>query len=408
MNTQTHVIVGAGQTGSHAAMAMREAGFSGRIVLVGDERHLPYDRPPLSKAFITADTPPEASLFFAAPRYDAADIELVLGRRVGAVDPNAARVEFEDGTRIPYDRLVLATGSRARRLTLPGAEHVLTIRSLDDALAVRAALGPGSKVVCIGAGVIGLEMGASARARGCDVTILEAGSTLMGRSLHRDMADAILALHRRHGIDIRFNVAIAAIEPDRVVCADGTAFAADLIIAGIGVERNTELAVAAGLAVGPGIHVDARGRTAREAIYAAGEVASYFVPRLGRRLNQESWRHAQEHGAFVGRVLAGQTGEYDEVPWFWSDQHGVNIQVAGTIEDHVTTIERGDRQTGRFSTFYLDAGGHLVGVVGINAARDVAAGLRLIRNRMPVDATVLADDAIPAQKLVSAAVYARA
>jgi 3-phenylpropionate/trans-cinnamate dioxygenase ferredoxin reductase subunit len=408
MSTQTHVIVGAGQAGSHAAMAMRDAGFAGRIVLIGDERHLPYDRPPLSKAFITADVAPEANLFFPAARYEAAGIELMLGRRIAGLDTGKAQVAFEDSSAIGYDKLVLATGSRARRLDLPGADHVRTVRSLDDALAVRALMEPGKKVVCIGAGVIGLETGASASARGCAVTILEAGSGLMGRSLHPDMATTVLALHRQRGVDIRFGMQIAAIEPDRVICADGSVFPADLIVAGIGVERNTELAGKAGLAVGPGIHVDECGRTAIPNIYAAGEVASYFVPRLGRRISQESWRHAQDHGAFVGRATAGQHGQYDEVPWFWSDQHGVNIQVAGTIEGHVRAVHRGDRDTGSFSTFYLDAEDHLVGVVGINAPKDVAAGLRLIRTQRQVDPGVLADSAISAQKLVNAALYARA
>lgn len=403
MNIQTHVIVGAGQAGSHAAIAMREAGFSGRIVLIGEERHLPYDRPPLSKAFITATERPEVSLFFAARRYTEAEIELTLNRRVLALDPNAQRVELDDGSTLAYDKLILATGSRPRRLAVAGGERALAIRTVDDAVAVRSLLCPGRKVVCIGAGVIGLEMAAAARTRGCGVTILEAGSGLMTRSLDRDMAATVLALHRRQGVEAHFGMQVAAIEADRVVCADGSLFPADIVIAGIGVERNTAIAAAAGLATGPGILVDETGETAWEGIFAAGEVASYFVPRLGRHQSQESWRHAQQHGSFVGRSTAGIKAVYDEIPWFWSDQHGVNIQVAGSVQTSTTIVQRGHPATGSASAFHLDVDGRLVAVIGIDAPRDVAAGLRLIRTGLRVDPAVLSDTTLSPQKLVAQA-----
>jgi 3-phenylpropionate/trans-cinnamate dioxygenase ferredoxin reductase subunit len=396
-----HIIVGAGQAGAHAAIAMREAGFAGRIVLVGDEPHHPYERPPLSKEFLTADTETPPALFHAVTRYAERDIELLLGSPVVAIDPAARRVSLQTGESLPYDRLLLTTGSRARHLAIPGGDDLLYLRTLDDARHIRLRLAPGLRLVCIGAGVIGLEIASSARQRGCEVTVLEAAPGAMARMLTPDMADYMVRLHRGHGVTLHFNAAISAIAEKKVICAD-RAIPADSVIAGIGVIRNTELAAAAGIAVDGGITVDEFGRTNLSGIYAAGDVAAFWHPLLHRRLRLESWRHAQNHGIAVGRVMAGVEQPYDDIPWFWSDQHGVNLQVAGLPDQANRTVLRGDETAPSFAAFHLDTENHVVGATGINAPREVRAAQAMIRAGKPVDPAAVADPRVQLQRLVAA------
>ena len=394
------VIVGAGQAGAHAAVAMRSAGMTGRVVLVGAEPHAPYERPPLSKAMLTDDPPPAPGWFFPAARYAELGIEVRTGTAARAIDLAAARVELADGQRLPYDRLLLATGGRARRLGVPGGERALTLPTLDDARALRARLRPGVRVACIGAGVIGLEVAASAHARGCAVTVIEAAVAALGRCTTPAMADWVAALHRRAGVALHFGAAVAAIAPDAVVCADGLRVPADLVVAGIGMVRNTELAAAAGLAVDNGIVVDEFGRASAAGVYAAGDVAAFWQQRLGRRLRLESWRHAQDQGIAVGRTMAGVAAPYDEVPWFWTDQHGHTIQVAGLPADAVRSVLRGAPTDASFCAFHLDAAGRVVAATGVDAPREVRAAMALIRAGAAVDPARLADPAVKPQALV--------
>lgn len=403
MATETTVIVGAGQAGAHAAVAMRAAGLAGPLLLLGAEPHPPYERPPLSKAMLTDEPPPEPGWFYPPSRYAELGITLRTGTVVTAIDLAAARLDLSDGTRLPYARLLLATGGRARRLTVPGAEHALTLRTLDDARRLRARLAPGARVACIGAGVIGLEVAASAHARGCAVTVIEAAPAALGRAMAPEIADWIVGLHRRAGVALHFGATITAIAPDRVCCAGGPEVPADVVVAGIGMVRNTELAAQAGLAVDNGILVDECGRASAAGVFAAGDVAAFRHPRLGRRLRLESWRHAQDHGIAVGRAMAGQAVPYDEVPWFWSDQHGRNIQVAGLPADAATMVLRGTMTDTSFCAFHLDAAGRLVAATGVNAPRDVRAAMALIRAGGVVDAARLADPAIRLQALAQRA-----
>jgi 3-phenylpropionate/trans-cinnamate dioxygenase ferredoxin reductase subunit len=398
--TGTTVIVGAGQAGAHAAVAARQAGLAGRVVLVGAEAHAPYERPPLSKAALTDDPEPEPGWFYPAARYDELAIERRFGSAAVALDARAARVKLGDGTTLPYDRLLLATGGRARTLAIEGAARVLTLRTLDDARTLRPRLRPGARVVCIGAGVIGLEVAASARTRGCTVTVLEAAATALGRCTTPEMAAWIVDLHRAAGITLHFGAAVAAVEPDGVVCADGLRIAADVVIAGIGMARNTDLAAAAGIAVDNGIVVDELGRTSAAGVFAAGDVAAFHHPRYGRLLRLESWRHAQDHGVAVGRVMAGGTALYDEVPWFWTDQHGRTIQVAGLAAEATRTVLRGAMTEASFCAFHLDDAGRVVAATGVNAAREVRVAMALIRAGVPADAAKLADPAVKVQALL--------
>lgn len=244
-----------------------------------------------------------------------------------------------------------------------------------------------------GAGVIGLEIASSARARGCAVTVIEAGPAVMGRSLPPEMASWLAQRHRDAGVSLRLGAGVVAIGAGGVTCNDGETIAADSIIAGIGMARNVDLAEAAGLDLDDGIAVDEFGRTSAPDVYAAGDVAAFWVPRLARRLRLESWKHAQDHGIAVGRSMAGMMTPYDEVPWFWTDQLGVTLHVAGLPAGAGRTVLRGDMAESRFSAWSLDAGGRVLAVAGVNVPRDVRAGQALIRQARPVDRAVLADPA---------------
>jgi 3-phenylpropionate/trans-cinnamate dioxygenase ferredoxin reductase subunit len=274
------VIVGAGQAGAYAAVALRSGGFTGRILLLGDEAERPHERPPFSKAVLTAEAEPPVSHFHPDAHDAEHGIETRLGTRVKRIDPGTRIVHLADGGHIPYGSLLLATGGRARSLRVPGAERVLSLRTLDDARLLRGRLRTGTTVVCVGAGVIGLEVASSARTRGCRVTVIEAGPSAMGRSLPPVIADWLTDLHRLAGVDIRFGTGVTAVTSEGVTCEDGAIVPADAVVAGIGMERNTDLATDAGLLVEDGIAVDEFGRTSVPGIWAAGDVTG-TAARLG-------------------------------------------------------------------------------------------------------------------------------
>jgi 3-phenylpropionate/trans-cinnamate dioxygenase ferredoxin reductase component len=401
----THVIIGAGQAGGWAAIAMRQAGFTGRILLVGEESWRPYERPPLSKAVLMADPEPPVLFFHDEGKYAEQGIELVLGTPAEEVDATAHRVRLRDGRMLAYDRLLLTTGGRARRLAIPGGERALLLRTLEDARAVRARLAVAPRVVCIGAGVIGLEIASSARARGCAVTVLEAAPVAMGRCVSPEGARFVEALHRAAGVDLRTGVTIEAIEhqPDgteQVICRGGDRFVADCVIAGIGMERNLELARTAGLAIDGGVAVNEFGQTSAPDIYAAGDVAAFLHPHYGRRLRLESWRHAQNQGIAVGRAMSGEAAPYDDIPWFWTDQHGVNLQITGLPGEAARTVVRVN-QPPAFVAVHLAADDTVVGVTAAGSPRDIRAGTALIKARRPFDPVLLADPAVPLQRLLA-------
>ncbi|WP_158742269.1 NAD(P)/FAD-dependent oxidoreductase [Acidisphaera sp. L21] len=391
------VIVGAGQAGAHAAIALRQSGFSGRILLFGNEAELPHERPPLSKSMLTAEREPPASYFHSAAHYSENDIT-VLQSAVSYLDVPRQHVGLIDGKHVGYSHLLLATGGRARCLDVPGASLVSTLRTLDDARALRTRLRPGARVVCIGAGVIGLEVASSARARGCDVTVIEANDRVMSRLIAPAMAEWLADLHRHAGVRLLLNAQVVEVRQAGVICADGRLVPADVVIAGIGMDRNVGLARDAGLRLEGGVAVDEFGETDVAGIYAAGDVAAFWVPRLHCRMRLETWRHAQDHGAAVGRAMAGRREPYDPVPWFWTDQHGRNLQVAGIVEA-AQTVLRGDLSDPSFSVWHLDAAGIVVGAASVDAPGDVRAAQSLMRSARPVDPNALADLSLTPQKL---------
>jgi 3-phenylpropionate/trans-cinnamate dioxygenase ferredoxin reductase component len=398
------VIVGGGQAGSCAAFGAREAGFQGQITLIGAEPHPPYERPPLSKATLT-DTEPSLPALFAAGRYESGAIDLRLSSTIDHIDVAGQKVVLGTGESVAYDRLLLATGAQARRLRIPGAEpHIRYLRSYHDALALREILRANRRILCIGAGVIGLEIASTARALGCEVTVVEAGPGAMQRCVPPAESAYIATLYRGAGVDLRLATAITAIEAaadgtKHAHFADGSTVVADAVVAGIGMVRNTALATAAGIGVEDGITVDALGRTDAGGVYAAGDVAAFWHPLVGRRMRLESWHHAQDHGMAVGRAMAGAEEPYQPIPRFWTDQHGVHLQVAGWLDDADSSILRGERESGRYTALYLDKGGHVVGVVTANTPRDMRPAIGFIRNRVRLDPASAADIRIPLHKI---------
>jgi NADPH-dependent 2,4-dienoyl-CoA reductase/sulfur reductase-like enzyme len=407
MNSQRHVIIGAGHAGGRAAEAMRALGFAGRILLIGEEPHLPYERPPLSKELLQG----KAEMFGPirpAEFWKEKDIELRLGTRAAAIDTAAKTVTLADGAVEPYDKLLIATGGAVRRLPLPGADlgNVFYLRTLDDSRAIDARLTPGAKVVVIGGGFIGLETAASARLRGCEVTVVELADRLMARCVPPEISQTFLDLHRREGVDIRLGTGVARLDGDdrveRVVTqtatGDGDALDADLVVVGIGIAPDTALAEAAGLAVADGIVVDAYCRTSAPDTFAAGDVTSHFSPVYGRHLRLESWQNAQNQAIAAARVMCGEETPYAEVPWMWSDQFDAKLEVAGMPTEWDAVVMRGDPSTGAYMLFQL-AAGRPVGAMSVSQPRDMRFARRLLQAGKEVDPAALADESVSMRDL---------
>jgi 3-phenylpropionate/trans-cinnamate dioxygenase ferredoxin reductase subunit len=383
---------------------MRQAGFSGRIVMVGDEPWRPYERPPLSKAALTDPALPEPQYFHAESKYAELGVEIMRGVRAEAIDVQARRVRLGDGTPLPFERLLIATGGRARQLTIPGAKFAHTLRTYDEAKALRGALAQVAHVVCIGAGVIGLEIASSARKGGAAVTVLEAAALPMGRCVSREGAEYIDALHKSNGVEIRYGIGAAAIEQAagnmfRVVASDGSHIECGLVVAAVGMERNDQLARDAGIATANGILVDETGQSSIPGIYAAGDVAAFKHADTGKHVRLESWQHAQNHGVTVGKTMAGTPTRYDDIPWFWTDQHGVNFQVLGLPAEAARTVVRPRSDASPFTCLHLSEDGTICGMTAANNPRDIRAGKTFVKQKLKADPALVADPAVPFQKI---------
>lgn len=375
------VVVGAGECGARAAFALREESFAGPVTLIGAEPHLPYERPPLSKQGLAAESPGMAEIA-AAARYEEAGIRLLRGVAVRAIDRAGGSVLLADGGTVPFDRLLLATGARPRRLPAAGGvPGCVTLRTHDDALAIAARLVPGARILVVGGGFIGLELAAAATARGSRVTVLEAEPRLLSRAVPAAIAAEVERLHRARGVDVRCGASVASLAPAgegvRAALADGTVLAADLAVIGIGSVPAVELAAEAGLAVENGIRVDATLATSDPAIFAAGDCCSFPLGLYdGRRVRLESWRNAQEQGALAARNMLGRGEPHAAVPWFWSDQFDVTLQIAGLCDEGAATVRR-DLGGGAFLLFHLAHDGRLVAASGIGPGNAVARDVRI-------------------------------
>ncbi len=401
----TFVVIGAGQAGGRAVEAMRAEGFAGHIVLIGDEAYRPYERPPLSKQLLIGDDGPERVFLRSEAYYREHGTELRLGSAAVAIDRGARRIRLAGGDTLAYDKLLIVTGAWARRLAVPGSDlpGVHYLRNIDDSLAIRARLAVDARVVIVGGGYIGLEVAAAARTRGCRVTVLEMRDALMSRVVAPEIGGYFAAIHRRRGVDIRTGVTVERFEGrgrlERVVGVDGETFPADLAVVGVGAAPNTDLAVDAGLAVGDGIVVDEYGRTSDADIFAAGDVANHPSPLLGRRLRLESWQNAQNQAIAVARVMCGKFEPYAELPWFWSDQYDLNLQMVGLPERWDRLVWRGEPAERKFSVFYLEDGA-VVAANAVNSPRDLRPARKFIESRQAVDAQALADPDVPLKALL--------
>jgi 3-phenylpropionate/trans-cinnamate dioxygenase ferredoxin reductase subunit len=402
---RTIVIVGAGQAGGWAAQTLRSEGFSGRLVLIGDEPHPPHERPPLSKAVLCGAALPETTRLMKPEAFEALGLDWRPGAQVRRIDRAARQVLLADGEALPYDKLLLCTGGSARRLALPGAEQVPlhTLRTIEDAQALAPALRPGRSVVVVGGGWIGLEVAATARQLGAEVAVVETQGRLCERTVPAEISEHLLALHRARGTRVLLGAGVkgfarAADGRSEVLLADGSALRCDTIVLGVGLVPNDALARAAGLACEGGVLVDAQCRSSDPDILAAGDVAVAHNPWAGRALRLESWQNAQEQGIAAARSALGLPVDYRPLPWFWSDQYGMNLQIYGVPTPAHRVVRRGDPASGSFVLFYL-AGDVVQAAIGPNAARDLRFARRLIEQRKPVDAERLADLATPLSRL---------
>lgn len=392
------IIVGAGHAGGRAALTLREEGYTGRLILIGDEAHLPYERPPLSKGLLQGSIDLAGCSLCDEARLAELDIEHIAGNPVRQLDPAQQRLQLADGQWLAYAGLLLATGGRARRL--PQAQtNVLYLRTHDEALALKAVLRPGARLVVVGGGFIGLEVAATARSLGCHVTLLEAGPRLAGRVLPPVISEALLDVHRLHGVEVRLNVALESIDVDAVVLVDGQRLPCDLVVVGIGMQPNIELAAAAGLDVGQGIRVDAHLRTSAPNVYAAGDVCEFRLD--GQYQRQETWRNAEAQGRHAALNLLGRELAFESLPGFWSDQYDWGLQTVGVST--ALTVSR-PLPTGGLLLFYLDAEHHLQGACGWapgnSVAKDIKLCERLISARVPLNPTSLADPDLSLKQLL--------
>ena len=410
------VIIGAGECGARAAFALREGGYAGPVTLVGEEAHLPYERPPLSNEALTRDEHPEPKWIGLAERFAERGISVLTGRSATAIDRAGKSVRLSDGSTLAYDKLLVATGAMPRQLPLAvdAGPRCLTLRSFDDALAIRKLLVPGMRLVVIGGGFIGLELAASAVKRGAAVTVLEAQPRVLMRGVPEEIAAIVTERHRAEGADIRVGVGIVSISGDagvvRVALDDGTELTADLLVVGIGAIPVTGLAEAAGLAIGNGIAVDRYLRTSDPDIFAAGDCCSFPLEVYGgRRVRLESWRNAQDQGTLAAKNMLGAGEPVSAVPWFWSDQHDLTLQIAGLSEGAERHVRR-DLGAGAFILFHLAPDGRLLAASGIGpgntVARDIRLAEMLIAARARPDPDALASPEVKLKSLLAGGVRA--
>jgi len=375
---------------------LRAEGFDGRVVIVGDEPHVPYSRPPLSKDVLRAEKSPEKTWLRPPEWYASKDIELQLGVRANAVEPGAHVIELADGTNLAYDKLLLATGGIPRTLDIPGADlpEVFCLRRLDDALALRQHLIPGAPVVVIGAGFIGAEVAASARTLGCEVTMLEIAEIPLGRVLGPEIGRIYADVHRERGVEVRTSVGVERIEGDghvrRVVATDGRVHEASVVVIGVGLIPELDLATRSGLATGNGIIVDEYCRTSVDDVFAAGDIANHPNSFLGCRIRVEHWQNAQHQGAAAARNMLGQQRPFCEVPWVWSDQYEHNLQVVGLPDPTLRVVIRGETATRNFSAFFVHDG-RVTAALAVNRPEDVRVARLMIQHGAEVSEALLAD-----------------
>jgi len=373
------IIIGAGEAGGCAAVAMREAGWDGPITIIGEERHRPYERPPLSKALLTNGEVPRPRLSAEAERLDALDIRHRPNSRVVQLDRSRHQIRLQSGEVLPYGKLLLATGARARPLAVPGGEYALTLRSFEDAWALRHLFGGGGHVIIIGGGFIGLELAAGAVELGARVTVIENRERLLARAVPAELAHRLHAEHVARGVTFHLAATVASVERKAVILSSGERIAGDSVVCGVGAEPETVLAAKAGLAVDNGIVTDAFLRTADPAVYACGDCAASVHPDFSDApMRFESWQVARDQGALAGRNMVRPGEVQRSVPWFWSDQYDIHLQIAGVPRLGARVVER-RLLADTLLQFHLDDQGRLVGAAAVGALSSLSKDMRVAR-----------------------------
>ncbi|MDX1561325.1 MAG: FAD-dependent oxidoreductase [Gammaproteobacteria bacterium] len=393
---QQLLIVGGGQAAAQAAQTARQSGYDGKITIVGEEPCLPYQRPPLSKKFLADEVGRERLNLKPETFYSSRDIELRLDTRVDALDIGRSRIGLADGSDLAYTELLLATGSEPRRLDVPGADlaGIHYFRSIADVEAIKPSLANGARLVIVGGGYIGLEVAAVAIAAGVEVTVLEFADRVMGRSVCREVSAFYADYHRSKGVDLRVSTEVKAFHGDgqvrEVETASGEKFGCDIAIVCVGITPCVDLAARAGLDIDDGIAVDPYARTSAAKVFAAGDCTSHPHPWVGRRIRLESVQNAIEQGKAAGASIAGDAHAFDAIPWFWSDQYDLKLQIVGLSPGFDQIVIRGDTDDGQFSVFYLK-NGHAIAVDSINDPRTFIAAKSLLASKPKLPPTAIAD-----------------
>jgi 3-phenylpropionate/trans-cinnamate dioxygenase ferredoxin reductase subunit len=411
--SETVVIVGAGHAAGQTAASLRQKGFSGRIIMIGDEDWVPYQRPPLSKAYLAGELETERLFFKPEKFWPEHDIETMLGVHVDAIDAAVKTLVLSNGHSVQYDKLVLATGSRARELPIPGNKlhGVHYLRNIDDVEKIQPAFKEGARLVIVGGGYIGLEVAAVGRKKGLDVTVLETENRVMNRVVATEISDFFQQMHTHEGVKLELGRRVKEIQGDdkvtSVKCADGFSVATDICIIGIGIIPNTEVAAAAGIKCSNGIVVDEYCQSSDPDIFAAGDCTRHPNPILGRHLRLESVHNAIEQGKTVAASIVGTPVAYAQVPWFWSDQYNVKLQIVGITEGYDQFVIRGKPDERSFAAFYLQ-NGKLLAVDAINSPREFMLGKKLVTAGARFDIAELGDADKDFKELATAALEAAA
>ncbi|MEV0791906.1 FAD/NAD(P)-binding oxidoreductase [Kribbella sp. NPDC050459] len=401
------VIVGASLAGATAAETLRKDGWSGAVVLIGSEQSLPYERPPLSKGVLLGKDETSSAQLHDQQWYDDNNIDLRLGTTATAIDPAAHTVTLDDGSQVPYTKLLIATGSRVRTLDVPGAElpGVHYLRTAEEAQALTDAYAAKPRVVVVGAGWIGLEAASAARERGCEVTVVEPQSTALASVLGEEVGELFAEFHRQHGVQFRFGTGVDGFEgTDKVTgvrVSGGEVIPADLVVVGVGVQPNTELAEEAGIEVatrdnGSGIVTGADLQTSVADVYAAGDVVRWDHPLFGRFVRVEHWQNAKDTGASAAKAMLGQDVAHDAIPFFFTDQFDLGMEYAGEVPRGTSyqVVLRGDPKSGAYVAFWLSDDHHVLAGMHVNTWGAIDAVQSLIRSGKQVDPARLADTSV--------------
>ncbi len=404
-SSDTYVIVGAGHGAGQAVASLRQKGFDGRLILIGEEPFIPYQRPPLSKAFLAGDLARDRLYFKPSDFYTRNNVDLMLSTRVVNIDRSAKSVQVHDGRQVSYHKLLVMTGSRVRQLTVPGVDlpGIHYVRTIEDVEGIREHFAEGVKLVVVGGGYIGLEVAAIAAKRGLDVTVIEAEDRVMSRVVGPEISRFFTQVHTQQGVKILTGKGVKGFagtgKIEQVVCADDTRLAADLAVIGVGILPNQELAAESGLNAENGIIVDEYCRTNDPHIFAAGDCTNHPNGIFGMRIRLESVQNALEQAKTAALAMLGDLKAYNQVPWFWSDQYDIKFQIAGLSKGYDQIVLRGDPSARKFAAFYLKDG-TLLAVDAINSAHEYMVGRKLIAAKARPDPEKLTDTTLSMKQVV--------